>query len=347
MSSTKTSRGKKVLGVEVAPLHVPWERRMETLAVTFWANTLSLSLILLLVLVYLYLYTRLWPVPLMYAVYYILDRKTCFRGGRRQDWVRKLSLWKRYNNYFPITFVKTAELDPSRNYLVCSHPHGVICNGMFGCFGTEGRDFSKVFPGLTHHILTLDSVFMYPLYREWVLSYGGCSASRESMNYLLSRPERGHLSVLVPGGAPESLESHPGPDTRVHLKNKKGFVKVAIQNGVPIVPSFSFQENEIYDQMANPPGSKFRKFQDFFQKTIGFAPVVVFGRGILQYTFGMLPHRKPITVVVGAPIETEKTAKPSQEYIDKIHKQYVDALTALFHKYKGKYAGKDDTLTLV
>jgi len=59
---------------------------------------------------------------------------------------------------------------------------------------------------------------------------GVCSATRDSMNYLLSHPSGGQAAVLIPGGAPESLDSHPGSYV-VQLKNKKGFVKVAMQNG--------------------------------------------------------------------------------------------------------------------
>ena len=40
--------------------------------------------------------------------------------------------------------IKTSELDRNRNYLVCSHPHGVLSAGAFACFGTNGRDVSKV-----------------------------------------------------------------------------------------------------------------------------------------------------------------------------------------------------------
>ena len=30
-----------------------------------------------------------------------------------------------------------------RNYLLCSHPHGVLSAGAFCCFATEGTNFSE------------------------------------------------------------------------------------------------------------------------------------------------------------------------------------------------------------
>jgi 2-acylglycerol O-acyltransferase 2 len=58
------------------------------------------------------------------------------------------------------------------------------------------------------------------------------------MNHLLSHPKGGQAAVLIPGGAPESLDSHPGSYI-VQLKNKKGFIKVAMQNESIISAIFS------------------------------------------------------------------------------------------------------------
>ena len=37
--------------------------------------------------------------------------------------------------------IKTSDLDRNRNYLVGSHPHGVLSAGAFVCFGTDGLEF--------------------------------------------------------------------------------------------------------------------------------------------------------------------------------------------------------------
>jgi 1-acyl-sn-glycerol-3-phosphate acyltransferase len=341
-------RGTKVLGVEVAPLHVPWERRMETVAVFVWIGSFIFGAPSgLIFLVYLTLYTRFWWIALLYLAWFVYDRETVNRGGRRVDWVRNWKIWKRYRNYFPVTMVKTTELDPSKNYLFCSHPHGVLCSGAFACFETEGTNFSQVYPGIKPHLLTFEAHLAFPIYREYLLSGGTCSASRQSLNYLLSYPGGGHAAVLVPGGAPESLDAHPGLENRVHLKYRKGFIKVALQNGAPLVPVFSFGEIDVYDQIPNAEGTLVRKVQNFLQKVMGMAPVILLGRGFFQYTFGILPRRKPITVVIGAPIPVEQNKNPTKEEIDTLHKIYVDSLTELFNKYKAEYASKDSYINIV
>jgi len=54
------------------------------------------------------------------------------------------------------------------------------------------------------------------------------------MSYLLRYPGGGQIALLVPGGASEALDSHPGTHV-VQLKEKKGFIKVALQNGYEIL----------------------------------------------------------------------------------------------------------------
>ena len=70
---------------------------------------------------------------------------------------------------------------------------------------------------------------------------------------------------------------------------------------------------------------------------MGFVPVLFFGRGIFQYNYGIIPHRQKITVVVGKPLPVEKKENPSSEDIEKLHHQYVEALTALYEEYNPKY----------
>ena len=55
--------------------------------------------------------------------------------------------WKKAAEYYPMSLVKTAELDPSKSYVFGFHPHGIISMSAFVAFATEGLNVSKVFPG--------------------------------------------------------------------------------------------------------------------------------------------------------------------------------------------------------
>jgi len=54
---------------------------------------------------------------------------------------------------------------------------------------------------------------------------------------------------------------------------------------------------------------------------------------MFQYNFGFLPFRKPINVVVGAPIKVEKVEDPTLEQIFAVRDEYVQALKDLYEKH--------------
>ena len=68
----------------------------------------------------------------------------------------------------------------------------------------------------------------------------------------LSKP-KGHVSILIVGGALEALEGHR-KEIRLVLNRRKGFIKLALRFGVDLVPTFSFGEQFIYEQADNAKG---------------------------------------------------------------------------------------------
>lgn len=65
----------------------------------------------------------------------------------------------------------------------------------------------------------------------------------------------------------------------------------------PLVPSYSFGENDYYDQTyPNPRGSRLRNVQTWIKRKFGFCPPLFCGRGIFTSS-GLLPYRKPINTV--------------------------------------------------
>ena len=66
---------------------------------------------------------------------------------------------------------------------------------------------------------------------------------------------------------------------------------------VSLVPCFAFGENDLYDQIDNPEGSLLKFLQKRLTKVFGFSMPLFRGRGVFNYTFGILPRRRPITTV--------------------------------------------------
>ncbi|XP_058481846.1 2-acylglycerol O-acyltransferase 2-A isoform X2 [Solea solea] len=282
-----------------------------------------------------------WMLALLYAGWLWLDWDTPSCGGRRSQWIRTWTIWDYFRDYFPITLVKTVDLDPKKNYIFGFHPHGVLVAGAFANFCTESTGFSCLFPGLRSHLLMLPLWFRVPLFRDYIMCGGLVSSAKSSLSYLVSCPEGGQVAVIAVGGAPEALDARPGA-LKLQIKNRKGFIKLALKHGAQLVPVFSFGENELFDQMENPAGSSLRTLQNRLQSIMGVALPLFHARGVFQYSFGLIPYRKSIHTVVGKPISVTQTPSPSSEDIESLHAIYLQSLTDLFEHHKHTYGLSDD-----
>uniref|UniRef100_G3QHQ2 Acyltransferase n=1 Tax=Gorilla gorilla gorilla TaxID=9595 RepID=G3QHQ2_GORGO len=279
------------------------------------------------------LFTSLWPLPVLYFAWLFLDWKTSERGGRRSAW--NWCVWTHIRDYFPITILKTKDLSPEHNYLMGVHPHGLLTFGAFCNFCTEATGFSKTFPGITPHLATLSWFFKIPFVREYLMAKGVCSVSQPAIDYLLSHGT-GNLVGIVVGGVGEALQSVPNTSTLI-LQKRKGFVRTALHHGAHLVPTFTFGETEVYDQLLFHKDSRMYKFQSCFRRIFGFYCCVFYGQSFCQGSTGLLPYSRPIVTVVGEPLPLPQIEKPSQEMVDKYHALYMDALHKLFDQHKTHY----------
>lgn len=186
----------------------------------------------------------------------------------------------------------------------------------------------RLFPGIGYIFpLTLTTQFTIPFFRDYLLSLGLTSAGAKNIKSIISN---GDNSVcIVVGGAQESLlnamvgddikvglgyqgssdseDEHVGdkPERQIRLvlKNRKGFVKLALELGnVSLVPIFAFGEADIYKLTLPQPGSLGHFFQQWVKKNFQFTIPFFSARGVFIYDFGMLPYRTPINIVTGRPV---------------------------------------------
>ncbi|KAF4662766.1 diacylglycerol O-acyltransferase 1, partial [Perkinsus chesapeaki] len=124
--------------------------------------------------------------------------------------------------------------------------------------------------------------------------------------------------VLVLGGAAEALDTKAGRYV-LTIRRRKGFFRIAMQKGTPLVPSFGFGENDLWDWMY---------------KKLTFSTPIFSGRGVFTYNFGMLPFRRPVYTVVGEPVEVTQKDHPTSDDIEELKERYIAALRALFDKWR-------------
>ncbi|KAM3716686.1 2-acylglycerol O-acyltransferase [Dirofilaria immitis] len=308
---------------------------LENIAVCY---NISIILLLPLIVPFFFIYmivTPWWPIVLLYLTWFICDYKSPKRGGYPSTWLRTLSIHKYFARYFPANLHIVTPLTSGKNYLICSHPHGIISINTFASFITNGTGLFEKLSGMNVRICTLTSQFWSPLRREWAMLHGLIDCSKESLHYVLnSESFINNVAVLIVGGAEEALDAHPGYHI-LTLGNRKGFIKIAIETGAQLVPTYCFGENELFRQMvSNPDGSYLRFFQRKLKKITKLPSF--YGRGFFS-NFGFLPYRKPLNTVIGTPIPVTKKRNPTQEEIDSLHGLYISALTELFETYKTEF----------
>ena len=125
----------------------------------------------------IFFYTPLWPVVLLYLSWtYLVEWKTPERGGRDllMNFVRRLSFFKYMRDYYPITLVKTCDLDPQKNYIFGYHPHGAFTEGASIGLNTEACGFSDKFPGIIPHLSVTSGTLNQlesPYYRSGLVDF--------------------------------------------------------------------------------------------------------------------------------------------------------------------------------
>ncbi|KAI9171920.1 Diacylglycerol O-acyltransferase 2A [Paramyrothecium foliicola] len=332
----------KAGGIRFAPMSVPLVRRMQTGAVLFHC----MSIVVFVSCFWFVCANPLsWPILVPYLIH--LSTSTAATNGNlayRSEYLRSLPLWKLFAGYFPAKLHKTYDLPPNRKYIFGYHPHGIISHGAWCAFATNALGFAEKFPGITNSLLTLDSNFRLPFYRDWILAMGLRSVSKESITNTLTKggPDndgQGRAVTIVIGGARESLEAQPGT-LRLILQGRKGFIKMALRTGADLVPVIAFGENDIYDQLSPKTHPIVNKIQIFILKVFKFTVPALHGRGVLNYDVGLMPYRRPINIVMGRPIEVgpRNGSQPSQADIDDLHEQYVQEVEKLYEAYKDKFA---------
>eukprot|EP00756_Hemistasia_phaeocysticola_P001864 Hpha_TRINITY_DN11290_c0_g1::TRINITY_DN11290_c0_g1_i1::g.167374::m.167374 len=276
----------------------------------------------------------------------------------KKKWLRNLNCYKHYCNYLPIRLVRwegregKSGIDKKGSgegfhrksgFLMGIHPHGVVTNVMYG-YVSEGANISKVIPPHVAETIVAETLplnFWFPLLREYAAAIGFGNCTKKAIHQGLSYGDGATVAIVI-GGAKESLFAKEHSST-VALHKRYGFIKCAFKDGASIVPCWSFGENSVYDNIgANSP--RLSKLLRTVQKSISFAPLIVRGRGMFNYRFGLLPFRRPITSVIGEPIPLEKNANPTEEEIVAVHRKYIQQLADIVDLYRDIYDPKSEDL---
>ena len=102
------------------------------------------------------------------------------------------------------------------------------------------------------------------------------AASRSSLETVPSKPGGGETPILTVGGVPKMMMASKPNEIQLHLSQRKGFVKMAMEVGSTLVPCFVFGETETYNQ-SGPLAQVWNRLTCSVRSCFGIAPVFFSG----------------------------------------------------------------------
>jgi 2-acylglycerol O-acyltransferase 2 len=215
--------------------------------------------------------------------------------------------------------------------IVALEPHHVLPVAMLS-FNAK----LKGIPGHNCYGTTTPSVLKIPILRHVYSLAEARSADKTSLLKLLNERKS---PVITPGGVEEAAYITSKDECILYLEKKKGFVKLALEQGVAIIPAFTFNAHRAYKAWI-PKGHWIR----LLGKKLGFQPMLIFGCWGLP--FGP-PSPCSVTTVVGDPIDVPKVDNPSEEELNKYHRVYISRIQSIFENHKSTYGMENFQLKII
>jgi len=149
-----------------------------------------------------------------------------------------------------------------------------------------------------------------------------------------------HLSLgvsvgILVGGIAEIFKLHPDKE-RIVLRNRRGFVRVAVEHGAYLIPVYYFGQSTFLSFGPKWLSELSRKLR----MTIGFA------YGPLGLP---IPRRQDIFTVSGKPIPVQQMdpCDPGFEpYVESVHATFTTELEALYYRHRAEYGWADRPLVI-
>jgi len=221
------------------------------------------------------------------------------------------------------------EPDSSRQAIVAGWPHGIFSLCHLLTMSDAAGFFSRRIYTHKKRDLSACVVFKVPIFRDFSLALGNIDASRAVAKKAL---DAGYSLGIIPGGEREQMMTEYGK-FKIFLKQRKGFVKLAVEYGVDILPYFCFGETHAYLTSNFLLG--FRQW--LCRKTMIAFPFFYNWWGSIPLPFVTQNDPKQIVACFGRTIRVGKLSSDDPNFrnaVDKVHNEVLAEVQRIFESRK-------------
>lgn len=243
--------------------------------------------------------------------------------------IRKWKPWNKVHRYHRTSVIleQAEEFPPREPTIYAVFPHGIVPTAP--ALMATG-DFANI---LGHFRLTAASIVRWCLiYGQLIFLADAIPADRKSMKENL---EKGSSLLVSPGGIAEIYETSRTQE-RLHLQDRLGLVRLAMQTGARLVPIYVFGHSQAYRLFWGV------RFLQPVARLMRMALATFYGRFGLPVSF-----RVPLLFAIGRPLQLSQMNKPSEAEVTSAHQLFMGEVKRIFDSYKSLYGWGDRELEIL
>ncbi|PFH31147.1 diacylglycerol acyltransferase [Besnoitia besnoiti] len=242
---------------------------------------------------------------------------------------RRWKMWNLLHRYHRATVIveDAKSLPPRKPTIFTAIPHAIVPvaqavlpTGEFGSL-------------LGYFTIAVASIVKYvPVYGHFSRLVGSEDASGTKLKEVLSRRRQ---SILISPGGIAEMYTVDEKTEKLHLKDRQGLLRLALQTGADVVPVYCFGNSETFRLLKG--SERFQTLARFFRMAI----LLFYGR------FGLpIPFEVPLLYVIGRAMRLPKIENPTSEDVKIAHMRYISEVRRIFSTYKGLYGWKTKELSI-
>eukprot|EP00811_Abedinium_folium_P030198 NODE_4818_length_1842_cov_19.587755.p1 GENE.NODE_4818_length_1842_cov_19.587755~~NODE_4818_length_1842_cov_19.587755.p1 ORF type:complete len:386 (-),score=93.72 NODE_4818_length_1842_cov_19.587755:683-1675(-) len=227
--------------------------------------------------------------------------------------------------------------DRRQKHLVTIHPHGLLLDGWHSvllqhplCMDDEG-DGLPVAGAVKGKLCFAPIIQHVPIHQETYQKR--CSGSSEKD--IVACWDEGMTPCIAPGGFAEAAFCYRDDDVEyAYLKDRKGFMRIAIKHKADLLPNYTFRLTRMYYSPALLRGVRARLSQRLY---VGLVPF-----------FGKMGTAMPLTdKTTTVYFKPFPASKYTLDQVDQAHAAFLEHLKVEFDRHKANYGMRNVELVFV